>query len=737
MKNRIVHQHTKLDADYVDLRMLFQSIIEKKWFILTVGFIIFTLAITYAFVKPTKYQASILLKVQHTQHNVLGTIANPNQQLGLANISEEPLAVQMALIQSEFILRPVIKSLGLDISISPYKHSFFDFLFKQHAGQISISELDIPTKYLKKPLHLVIDAHKHYRLFNQHGDILIQGNEGYLASNKDSVAIKIDKINSPAGSEFTLIKDQEFDILGKIRANLNIADLSGSSENNSNKVAILRVSLIGNDPVQITNILDQIAITTQQQNMKLKALDAEKTLEFLNKQLPVIQESLKKAETRLNEYRSTNGRIDIKFQTQYLLNHLSEINKQLEKLRLQKINLLQKFTSNHPFVISLSQEINESEKNRHELMNQLNNLPASEQEALNLTREVNVKNNLYMILLNQIHQLEVIKKGIMSDIQILAPASTPYMLQSMKPTVIGFFGLFVGLILGCMGVLGWRILIQRIDDPNWTEHIWNINNLAIIPYSKEQAFNSLAIQSQARKSLPLLAYKSHNDIAIESLCSLRTFLQLALEHSHNNIIAMMGISKGVGKTFITANLASLLARIGNSVLVIDGDIRDGHMNQYFLNASTSGLTDVIHGKITIEQAVIHPKECENLAYLPAGTQSERAADLLICDSFKSLLLDLSKKYQYIFINTPPNISNTDNFLIGSLAGINLLVLGAHMHEAADIDMVIKRFNHAGIKLNGCIFNNLKSNKKKYYHSRSQLVNENNNVTTLRYHGQAP
>ena len=617
------HSYTRLDADHLDLRSIFQILIVKKWLILTMGFIVFSLAMIYTVSKPTKYQARILLKIQNKQHNSFGGIANPNQQTGLANMPEEPIAVQIALIRSDYILRPVIQSLGF-----------------------------------------------------------------------------------------------QSDMIKKIRSNLNIVDLSSSSDSMNNKVAILQLSLTGDDPALITHILNEIAATTKQKDIILKSQEAEKTLEFMRQQLPLIHGSLKKAEAKLNHYRSTNGRIDIKLQTQYLVTQLSDIDEQLKKLRVKKITMLQQYTTFHPFVIALNQERIELEKQRLELIKQLKKLPASDQQDVNLTREVDVKNNLYTLLLNQIHQYEVMQAGIISDIQILTPVITPDVLAPIKMSIVGLFSFVIGMILASLGILSWRIFTRRIDDPNWTERIWNIKNLAVIPYSKIQANNSIAYKSKIQRALPLLAYNSPSDMAIESLCNLRTFIQLNLDTTQNNIIAIMGLTKGIGKTFITANLASLLARTHNKVLLIDADVRGGHMHQYFDMPATPGLTDVVHGTCSIEHALIKSKHFENLSFLSSGKRPEKPADLLMSDHFKALLTTLSADYPYIFINTAQNIFTTDTALIGALANMNLLVLGSNMHESFEIDMAIKNLNHAGIKVHGCIFNNPKSIKhKKYYYSQ--------------------
>ncbi|HEX4044318.1 MAG TPA: Wzz/FepE/Etk N-terminal domain-containing protein [Gammaproteobacteria bacterium] len=370
MQDKIVQQYTKQDTDDVDLRLLFQTLIEKKWIILTIGIIVFISAMTYALLKPAKYQASILLKIQHKQQSAFGGIANLNPQL--INMLEEPIAVQVALIQSEFILAPVIRSLSLT------------------APQM-------------------------------------------ISKNT-----------------------QESDIINQLRANLTVTDLSGSE--NNNKVAILRISLRGTDPEMVTKTLNEIATITQQQNIKLKALEAEKTLKFLKQQLPTIQKNLEEAETKSNQLRSMSGRIDTKFQTQNLLSHIADINKQIESIHLKKMNMLHSYTFHHPYIIALSQEVSELEKNRSLLLQQLKQLPSSDQEALDLVREVNIKSNMYISILNQIRQLEIFKSGIMSDIQILTAVTKPYVFHPLKLSLISFFSLFVGLVLGSMGVLTWRLI---------------------------------------------------------------------------------------------------------------------------------------------------------------------------------------------------------------------------------------------------------------------------------------
>jgi len=409
----------KLEVNYVDLQLLLANLLAKKWLILGMGLMTVCLATVYSLVKPTKYQATVLLQIHHKQENSLGSMNEALQQATTA--AEEPISMQMALIRSKFILGPVIKALGLDIQILPQKKFFFG-LFKQPENELQISELQVPPRFLKKPLLLLVDQPDHYRLYAAK-KLVLEGNSGELIAANNLFALKIAKLSAPPGARFILRKLPESEVINQLRSHLIISDLSGTEGSSLNKVGILQLLLSGTNAQKTIDIINKIALITELKDRERKSLEAKKTLEFLYQQLPIIQASLKEAEEKLNSYRSTSGKIDIKLQTQYLFTHLSEVDKQLELIRFKKIDMAQQYTAHHPFLITLNQKQIELQKQHDAIIEQIKNLPATDQIAANLSRDVDVKNNLYMALLHKIHEQQVITAGIVSDIGILALAT--------------------------------------------------------------------------------------------------------------------------------------------------------------------------------------------------------------------------------------------------------------------------------------------------------------------------
>jgi len=716
MNNLSTKKAGLIGSDWFDLRSLFYELLLNKWLIIGVTMVTLALGVLVAYQKQPQYQATLLMQVVNNQHSPVGMISNLSSHFNLGS-SEDPSAMQVALIRSRFILNPVIKSLGIDISALPKEMPIIGHFFPDKNLTIRINKLQVPHHLINQPLSLIVDKSNRFHVQNADKKVLVQGNVGQLLKSQDQTfAIQVDALSAPQKTEFTLIKHSDVTIIEKLISRLKIVDL-GLTAGNAHKTGILQLSLTGPDANQIVNILNAIAATVRTKDMEKKSLEAEKTLEFLTQQLPLVKASLEEAEAKLNHYRAKTGKIDIKLQTQYLLTHLSDLDKQLETIRLNRMEMLQKNTASHPFIIALNQKDKQLTTERTRLYGQLSQLPESDQVAVNLMRDVKVKNELYLLLLNKMQELQVIKAGTVSDIRILSLASLPDQSLPRGRVLITIASVIFGLMLSTLIIFIRKLLFHHVDDPYWLERNGNIVNLAIVPYSTRQASNILTLNLNKNKYVPLLAAAEPHDYSIESLRSLRTSFQMMCTQAKNNIIAILGISPGIGKSFVSANFAYLLADIGKKVLLIDGDFRRGHLQQYFSTARTPGVTEIINQTVTLKQAIVQDKHQHNLHFLPTGVLPKNPSELIMTSAFKQFIHDISQQYDYIVIDTSPVLAVTDGALIGALSGTNFLIVGAKVHQAEEIDLAVKRFSNAGISLQGYIFNHVRSESKTYGYSR--------------------
>ncbi|MGC5209366.1 AAA family ATPase, partial [Escherichia coli] len=93
------------------------------------------------------------------------------------------------------------------------------------------------------------------------------------------------------------------------------------------------------------------------------------------------------------------------------------------------------------------------------------------------------------------------------------------------------------------------------------------------------------------------------DLAIEAIRGLRTSLHFAMMEARNNVLMISGASPNVGKTFVSSNLAAIIAQTGKKVLFIDTDMRKGYTHKLFNLSNDNGLSDVLSGKIEVSKAI--------------------------------------------------------------------------------------------------------------------------------------
>jgi tyrosine-protein kinase Etk/Wzc len=447
---------SKTEHPFLDLKTILKLLIKKKNFIIIISLSVLVISMLSISFKPTYYQSKILLKIQNAQQSYLSNTNSNGLDVNSTRL-QEPISVQIALLKSDFILKSVIDALGLNITITPHNK------FLKDNNQLSFHDLTVSSKLLNKKLELVVVDDHRYQLYNSKGKLLFEGKTGENTIDQHhSIGLMIDTINALPGSRFTLIKKSDYAIINQIRSNLSITNLNGTEDNNENAVALIQLSLTGKNPQSVLDMLNKIASIIQEKNINLKYQQTDKSLSFLNHELPILQESLQQAEQKLNTYRATSGRINVELQTEYLINHLSNLDKELENIRVKKTNLLQQYTLHHPLIIALSDEQDELENERQKLLKQLRELPASNQEDVDLMRDVKIKNDLYIQLLNQIHELEVNKAGIVSDIQILSPATLPETLPSVRKSLVAIISFLTGLFIASCAFLFWNILSGKI-----------------------------------------------------------------------------------------------------------------------------------------------------------------------------------------------------------------------------------------------------------------------------------
>jgi tyrosine-protein kinase Etk/Wzc len=352
----------------------------------------------------------------------------------------------------------------------------------------------------------------------------------------------------------------------------------------------------------------------------------------------------------------------------------------------------------------------EAELNIHldEISIKAQKLPETQQEILRLSRDVEVASTIYMQLLNKAQELKVAKAGTIGNVRIIDTAMASNRAIKPKKSMIVLISLFLGLFLGAAVAFVRRAMNKGVEDPESIEKNIGIPVYANIPLSVKQVLLDKDVVDGKAKHTILCEHYS-KDQAIEGLRSLRTNLHFALLEAKNNIVMITGPAPGVGKSFVSTNFAHVVAQSNQKVLLIDADMRKGHIHKEYDMTRGPGLSELIIGEIDKATAVRN-SGFENVDILTTGALPPNPSELLMHENFERHLNEFAKEYDLVLIDTPPLLAVTDAAVIGRLCGTTFVLLRYGVHSMAEIQAVTKRLRQNSIEPRGFVFNALQSRK---------------------------
>jgi tyrosine-protein kinase Etk/Wzc len=346
-------------------------------------------------------------------------------------------------------------------------------------------------------------------------------------------------------------------------------------------------------------------------------------------------------------------------------------------------------------------------------------LPETQQELLRLTRDVEVNNEIYTLLLAKTQELDIVRAGTVGNVRVidLAEVNTSKPVKPKKALIV-VMATMLGGMLAVAIVLIQKAIHKGIEDPSEIESL-GMPVYASVPYSEYQdklTGFAKARKGKTAKAKSILAVDNPADLSIEALRSLRTSLHFAMMEAKNNVIAISGPSPGVGKSFISVNLATVLAQSDKKVLIIDADMRKGYLQTQFGMQWDNGLSDFLSGSINLEQATKH-SQVTGLDVMTRGQIPPNPSELLMHENFSKLVEEVSAKYDLVIIDTPPILAVTDPAIVSAHAGSTLLVTRFGQNHVKELELTRNRFEQNGIDVKGVVFNGVvkkASNAYGYY-----------------------
>ena len=553
---------------------------------------------------------------------------------------------------------------------------------------------------------LIVKNNSQYTL--TYNDKELDGQVGKLLDS-DGISLNVASIDAEPGTVFSIT------YVSKLKA---ITDLQNSFTviDEGKDTGMLTLSLIGEDPELIEKIVDSISNNYLAQNISRQAAQDAKSLDFLNLQLPQVRRDLDVAEDKLNQYRRQKDSVDLSLEAKSVLEQIVNVDNQLNELTFRESEISQLYTKEHPTYKALMEKRKTLQDEKSKLNERVSSMPKTQQEILRLSRDVDSGQAVYMQLLNRQQELNIAKSSAIGNVRIIDTAVTDT--KPVKPKKI--IVVLIGVILGCVvsvGLVLLRVFLrQGIESPEQLEEK-GINVYASIPVS--ETFVKKAAQRRGWRKKPqseiqgFLAVDNPADLAIESIRGLRTSLHFAMMEARNNVLMISGASPNAGKTFVSTNLAAVIAQTGKKVLLVDTDVRKGYTHKLFNVSNDNGLSDYLSGKIEITKAIqtIQPIGFD---FISRGVVPPNPTELLMHRRFGELINWASQNYDIIVLDTPPILAVTDAAIIGHYAGTTLLVARFEQNTAKEIEVSFKRFEQSGVIVKGCILNGVVKKASSYY-----------------------
>ncbi len=715
--------------DEIDIGELLDILLEGKWLVIASTVVVLLFGVAFAFLSTPIYEADALVQLE-TESDSFGALFGEMGDM-LSTSSESTAEIE--LIKSRLVLGRTIDQMALDVSVEPKYFPLigkgvarlagegnglakalthlFPSKFARSAEGLRLGRFDVPDFLLNVPFSLQITSKDgHYRLTADDLNIELLGKAGDTVRDADSgISIQVQNLQGHLGQVFIVTRKDRLTAVQDLLVELSVSEKGKDS-------GILSLKLQSASPKDATEILNTIANNYLRQNVERKGEEAEQTLSYLNKELPALRRRLEASEVQFNAYRTSQGSADLMQETELLLRQSSELEAMRLSLSQQREQLLQRFQVTHPSVQAIDAQLRELEGNRKNLEGKIKELPETQQELLRLTRDVKVNTELYTGLLNNAQQLEVAKAGTIGTVRIVDYAGLPREAIKPKKALILAISLVLGGFIGVAAVFLRRALYHTIDDPHVFEQQFGLPVFANVPLSKVQQSLFGKGEKLARGLKTLDRQSTRDDPALEALKSLRTALHFGTHDAANNIVLITGPRPGLGKSFVSTNLAASIASAGRKVIVIDADMRRGSLHRYTGRPRKPGLSEVLTGEMVWREAM-GQSEQDGLHVITSGTIPPNPSELLSTPRMVELLKELSAEYDTVIVDSPPNLAVTDSGILAPLAGTTLLVLRADQHPPREIMESIKRVRLGGGQIRGVVFNMVRQQARRYGYGR--------------------
>ncbi|MBP0589687.1 polysaccharide biosynthesis tyrosine autokinase [Paraburkholderia sp. LEh10] len=723
---------------------------DHIWEIVAATVVVFLLAVAYQFIATPIYSADVLVRVDPPEPNALGLAIQTQEALPPPAPSP---STEMGVMLSRSVLDPVIERYRFDVTVSPRKIPILGDLAAKFAvpgepngawlglksfawgGEVvKVGYLNVPQNFEEEKLTLVALDGGAYELLGPSGEFLLKGQAGKPAS-ANGISLLINRLAARPGTHFEVIRWNSLDATKRFADIVKVTDKVKDS-------GLIQIEYSNKSPAMAAEVANALGQQYLASAIASRQLNDTQTLNFIKGELPRLLVDLRKSEEALKNFRAKASSMQPTAEAQSYLQGGLDLDRQIASLQLQRTQLLDKYAPGSRWIQNIDTQLAQLNNAKSEFDSRFQNMPASERESVDLIRAQKVAETVYMGMVQKAEQLTVRRASTTGGAHILDPAVRPHRPVKPNPLIVLPGGFVLGLVSGAFLVFMRRHVLVGVTDPRYVERRLSVPVVGEVLFSHQQSLLARSLPAAVRKPLEgnvgrgavalqrgssgneshvgpgekidpsfgysgnkILAERFPHDASVEALRAVRTAMARDLAQARNNIVMITGPTTSAGKSFVAANLATLHAEAGARVVLIDGDMRRGHLAAFFCQSNRGGLSEVLAERITLRDA-LRQVAIEGVTFMSCGARPENPAALLTRPRFREVLQRLGNHFDLVIVDTPPFLAVTDASIIANEAGSSWLVLRSEMQTEEEIADTIKKIERAGGRIAGAVFNGI-------------------------------
>lgn len=371
---------------------------------------------------------------------------------------------------------------------------------------------------------------------------------------------------------------------------------------------------------------------------------------------------------------------------------IKTLKQQASKLAADRARLLAKYTTNHPDVISVQNQLD----------------------------AVNGQINTEPRRLVQSIKIELSGQFSGNNIRVIDPAVTPEKPVRPRKLINLAIGLLGGGLLGLMLVFVLEFLDQSVKSSEDLEEKLGLPFLGFVPYEK--------LKKKEREYATLL--KDGNSLVAENVRNVRTMLDFSLAGEHNAPILITSSLQGEGKSHLSSNLLVALAQTGKKVLLVDGDLRRARVHRVFKLSTEKGLSNIWDAdpqKADYAANIQAVKDVPNLFVMTSGQRPPNPAELLNTPKLADFIAWATQHYDQVVVDCPAIMPVSDTLLWGKYIPRAVFVIKYGQTNAKLAQLALDKLKKAGIKVLGAVIGHYRPEGLSYgkygYYKNYSYYNE--------------